>query len=297
MISIAIPVYNYDISHLLDVLEKQISKENFSVEIIIIDDCSTNEIIKASNKIRAKQHLYAENDINYGRVATRLALATKAHYDWILFMDADVIPLKSDFISSFSKEIRLNYDLIFGGIMYTEKLDHPEHSLRWSYGKKSEAKSYIERKNLPYSSIISQHFCIRKSIAVSIFSEMDINAYGMDILFTYLFEKHKVNVLHMDNPTIHLGLEKNEEYLEKTIKGLETTYQLERQGLIPINYRPVQQKSLLLNKLYLSRLFLSAFSVFIKSIEDNLKTVKPNLTLFGLYKLYHYIKIKRAKYS
>ena len=212
-------------------------------------------------------------------------------------MDADVIPLKSDFISSFLKEIRPNYDLIFGGITYMEKLDHPEHSLRWSYGKKSEAKSYIKRKNLPYSSIVSQHFCIQKSLAVSIFSEMEIKAYGMDILFTYLLEKHKVNVLHIDNPTVHLGLEKNEEYLEKTIKGLETTYQLERLGLIPINYRPVQQKSVTLSKLYVTSLFLAVFSVFHKSIESNLKSAKPNLILFGLYKLYHFIKIKRAKYS
>ena len=297
MISIAIPVYNYNISDLLDVLEQQIRKEKVPVEIIVLDDCSTDETLKTTNKTRAKPYTYIENTINQGRVATRLALAKKAHYDWILFMDADVIPLKSDFISSFLKEIRPNYDLIFGGITYMEKLDHPEHSLRWSYGKKSEAKSYINRKNLPYASIVSQHFCIRKSVAVSIFSEMEIKAYGMDILFTYLLEKHRVTVLHIDNPTVHLGLEKNEEYLEKTIKGLETTYQLERLGLIPINYRPVQQKSVTLSKLYVTSLFLAVFSVFHKSIESNLKSAKPNLILFRLYKLYHFIKIKRAKYS
>ena len=297
MLSIAIPVYNHDISQLLEHLERELSEGDIISEIIIMDDSSTDISLKSNNKNRAKQYLYLENTTNLGRVATRLALAKEAHYDWILFMDADVIPLKSDFISSILKEIDQEQDLIFGGITYTEELNHPEHSLRWLYGKKSESKSCIERKNLPYASVVSQHFCIRKSVAVSIFSEMKIKAYGMDILFTYLLEKHQVNVVHINNPTVHLGLEKNEEYIEKTMKGLETTYHLERQGLIPINYRPVQQKSVTLSKLYVTSLFLAVFSVFIKSIESNLKSAKPNLILFRLYKLYHFIKIKRAKYS
>lgn len=293
MLSIAIPVYNYSISDLLDVLEEQICKESVAIEIIIIDDCSTDETTRKSNEIRAKHYQYLENDTNLGRVATRLALSRKASYPWILFMDADVIPLKTDFLSSFLKELNFNYDLIFGGITYTEKLDDLQYSLRWSYGKRSEAKSLVKRKSLPYASIISQHFCIRKSLAVSVFSDMDIKAYGLDILFTYLLEKNKTNVLHIYNPTVHLGLEKNEEYLKKTINGLQTTYRLECQGLIPKSYRPVQQKSRLLSKLFITSIFEPLFSLFLNNIERNLTSIKPNLTLFGLYKLYHYQRIKR----
>mgnify|MGYP000232582310 CR=1 FL=1 len=66
-------------------------------EILVLDDASTDKQCSSENKkINALDHCsYLENEKNIGRTATRNILAKKAKYDWLLFLDADVIPLNT----------------------------------------------------------------------------------------------------------------------------------------------------------------------------------------------------------
>ncbi|RZS91887.1 glycosyltransferase family 2 protein [Aquimarina brevivitae] len=292
MVSILIPVYNYDISQLLEKLEQELVGLDVTTEIIILDDCSTDERLKAQNKSRAKHHIYLENNSNLGRVATRLKLAKQAQFECLLFLDADVLPVYPNFISKFLSVNSHKYDLIFGGIVYAKDPPESEYSLRWNYGKRREAKSLVERIKQPYASIISQHFFIHKETAITIFTIMDLDRYGMDILFTYLLKEHKVAILHIENPTEHLGLEKNRDYLVKTKRGLRTTYELETKGFIPKNYRPIQQKSNLISTLFLAKPLLYFISKYNTVMADRLCSKNPNLLIFDLYKLYHYLQLK-----
>ena len=79
-LSILIPTYNYDCSHLVLQLLEQQPKE---AEIIIGDDCSTKPIKEISGcRIFRPEH-------NLGRAAIRNALAREAKGEWLLFIDAD----------------------------------------------------------------------------------------------------------------------------------------------------------------------------------------------------------------
>ena len=89
-ISVIIPCYNVEnyIKKCLDNLENKL--QNFDYEIILVDDCSTDntkEIIKSI--IKSKKIIFLENEENHGAGYSRNLALQKAKYDYISFIDAD----------------------------------------------------------------------------------------------------------------------------------------------------------------------------------------------------------------
>lgn len=295
MLSILIPVYNYDAQLLVKTLHRQAEKANTTFEILLADDCSTDQQIKMQNKSckslsNCRLFEFSENK---GRTFTRNFLAKKATYDWLLFLDADVLPKKDDFIKQFLVHPDL-YDLIFGGITYRSETPERNKILRWKYGKERETKSVEERQKTPYLSIISGAFLCRKKLFLTVNQYLK-NAYGLDIFFIRQLKEKKAHVLHIDNPVYHLGLEKNKAFIAKTKNGLDTLVSLENQGKINSTERPIQLAYHKIIRLHLSAAFSRLIQLFQQPIERNLCSKKPSLVLFDLYKLGHYIKLKKKR--
>ena len=104
MLSILIPTYNYNTLLLVKTLQQQAIESKVVFEILALDDASTDKQCSVENKkINALDHCsFLENEKNIGRTATRNILAKKAKYDWLLFLDADVIPLNHDYIETYA---------------------------------------------------------------------------------------------------------------------------------------------------------------------------------------------------
>lgn len=292
MLSILIPTYNYNITGLVESLSKQLKNGLFPFEILVFDDCSSNmEITKANKSIEKLANCYyLQNTENKGRTATRKALAEKAQYNWLLFMDADVLPKNKDFIQKFKIENQ-TADVVFGGISYEETPPKNDKLLRWKYGKAREAKPVLEREKMPFLSLISGCILIKKInfIKANAFHK---NVYGADVIFAQNLEKQNITVLHIDNPVIHLGLESNESFISKTKKGLDSLLYFEKEGLIPKDYRPIQKAFLSLKRNYFLKLFIFTIKTFKTQIEKNLKGKKPSLFLFDLYRLHYFSQLK-----
>ena len=98
MLSILIPTYNYNTLLLVKTLQQQAIKSKISFEIIVLDDASSDtQSSIENNKINTLEHCtYIESEKNLGRTATRNILAHKAKFNWLLFLDADVIPLNHE---------------------------------------------------------------------------------------------------------------------------------------------------------------------------------------------------------
>ena len=90
MISVCIPVYNYDIRPLAVQLSEEAGKAAFEPEIIFLDDGSDihyrtlNSQVSAIPKVR-----YLELEVNRGRSAVRNILGREANHPWLLFLDCD----------------------------------------------------------------------------------------------------------------------------------------------------------------------------------------------------------------
>ena len=294
MLSILIPTYNYDITSLVAVLYKQLEEVSYAYEIIVVDDASTKEELMVKNRtIKQYPHCTCIELLeNKGRTATRNFLAQKANYAWLLFMDADVLPKKNTFIQTFNLENTLA-DVVFGGISYENNPPEKSKMLRWKYGRAREAKTVSTRKKMPYLSIISQCFLIKKKVFLQANTFFE-NTYGMDVLFSRNLENLNVQVLHIDNPIIHYGLETNTSFILKTKKGLETLSKLEKERKIPNNYRPIQKAYVALQKRKLGGVFGFAITGLEFLILKNLNSRNPSLLLFDVLKLNYYLKIKKS---
>ncbi|NQX78481.1 glycosyltransferase [Gilvibacter sp.] len=293
MLSILIPTFNTAIGELLQELHRQIQADQLPARVLIYDDASSDQVIASQNKEQANAlgFEYLSNTENLGRTATRSKLAEAAKTDWLLFLDADVMPARKDYLKSMLADIHDDWNVIFGGIEYAATPPKREQMLRYVYGKKREAKSAVQRAENPHF-IISQSLCITKSMFQKC-NTITAKGYGLDNLFSNNLKKQKARVKHTDNPVVHLGLESSDTFLEKSLAGIQTTMELEAQGKLEADLRPIQRVYNRLKKFGLTGVFLALSNAFSGAIVKNLKSNKPSLLLFDVYRMNHLIKLKK----
>jgi len=292
MLSILIPVYNYDITSLVSILIYQLKNESVDFEIIVADDCSTDKFIFQKNKT----FLIEENNIffipltkNIGRSAIRNLLAVKANYDNLLFLDADVIPKYETFISSYLKFLNTDYDIIYGGIVYDETKPDNNQILRWKYGKERESVDLNERKKKPYINFLTLNFLIKKSVSqVLKFNEEIPNLRCEDTLFSLEAKNKKIRVDHIDNVTIHLGLETNEIFLRKSLESIEVRQSFIKDAILETDYTKITWLASRIKKMKIGFIFPPFFRMTKKFFEKNILSGTPSMLYFDLYRLGYY---------
>lgn len=297
MISILIPNYNYDCQNLVQVLIEEIKELDTPIEIIIADDASTNsQLLQIYNEIQQSEYVrILKNDDNYGREKTRSILAKNAKFNYLLFLDADVLPKQNNFIKNFIDVILKQNDaqVIFGGIAYAAKPKNPDLWLRWLYGKVNEEKSLTTRKKDKYRSIVTGAICIQKNLFLK-YNTLLIDLYGLDITLAYQFKKAKLNVIHIENPVLHFGLESNATFLQKTKEAWKSVILLENKGLISRDFKKVQQVYLNIEKIGLANFFKSLFKLSQVSLEKNISGKNPKLFLFTIYRMLYFCYLKKT---
>jgi len=288
MLSILIPTYNYNVEALVAELHAQTTACNIEFEIICYDDGSKNlELIAANESINSlKDTNYKVLGSNIGRSSIRNLLAKDAKYDLLLFLDADVIPVKKDFISKYLNSVTDSTNIIYGGIRYQEESPKKAHLLRWVYGRKREALPVTKRNKNIYLSFLTLNFIIRKTIFDSVSFNEDIpNLRNEDTLFSFNLKQAKIALSHIENPVYHLGLEDSNIFLKKSIESQDAMNQFLDEGLIDIKYTLITKTIYRLKKIKLDRLFSMTYPFTEKLFVTNLLSSKPSLFIFDLYKL------------
>jgi hypothetical protein len=285
MISVLIPVFNYKVQPLVDCLILQLTTENIHWEISLSDDCSRFEYKKEnSNYIRSLLDLpvyYFEQSVNIGNGSNRNFLISKANYDWILFLDVDVLPVHSNFIAIYIKYFTEYNYIIAGDILYDESNKMPK-LLRWVYGIKKEQQSLKERSENTNLHARGANFAIKKNVAQSFPFPILHEKYGfIDTRFFLQFSMDKIKMI--ENPVFHLGIESNDIFLNKTKMAVANALYLfkKRDGF-------ANQISIVAfyKRIYLLKWFLGiGYCLTNKFIEKNILSDKPSIHFFELYKL------------
>lgn len=288
MLSILIPTYNYNISALVEKVHKQVKQLDVTFEILCYDDGSTDKnVIAANEEINSLENTkYIILEKNIGRSAIRNLLAKEASFDWLLFLDADVLPKNDDFIALYLKSITEKSQVIYGGILYTEKKPNNNHLLRWVYGRKREALPTEKRNKDIYLSFLTLNFLIKKDVFKQVSFDEDIpNLRHEDTLFSYHLKLNTINIAHIENPAYHLGLEKSSTFLNKSIESVDALKLFLKQDLIPENYTLITRVFFKLKKVRLHYLLAFIYKTFKGFFENNLLSKKPSLYVFDLYRL------------
>lgn len=287
MISICIPIYNTNVTTLVSDLIKQATNIQVDYEIILLDDASDDENIKAVNKSLANKHvLFFENEKNMGLARTRNKLGRLATHPYILFIDSDAGMYKNDFLQDYIQKCDEN-NVIFGGCIYSDRCPSPEFILRWKYGKNRE-----EGLGKYFSCF---NFIIPKNIFLENQFKEDLRQYGYeDTLFGLNLKNKDIPILFIGNPLFHNGLDKSSIYLSKIRLSIENLIRI-----VPSLRAIDQENSIkllkyynLIERFYLRNLINTAFSLLKKKIESNLNSKKPYLWVLDLYKLGYLCRLK-----
>ncbi len=263
----------------------QCKKAAIDFEIIVFDDASVNQF--DNEKINQLENCsYKVLDHNIGRCAIRNLLAETAKYDWLLFLDADVLPENDLFIAKYIKAIQENkYQIIIGGYKYEDKKPSDNKVFRWKYGGNREYATAEMRNANPYHYIFSGNLLTQKPIFLESNFQGRENFYGMDVYFSYKIFENKYSILHIDNFIFHLGLESNQQFFDKSLKAVESKLHLctKFPGLLEVS--PLLQHYLWLKKFKLTWLCKFGFKIFSPLMKKQILSSNPNLFLFDVYRL------------
>jgi len=284
MLSVLIPTYQWNCFPLVESIYQQTSKENIPFEIIVLDDASGCNDIHLNEKINSLSHCSFEIlPHNLGRSAIRNLLASRAKYNWLLFLDADVTPCKGDFIKNYLLQLKkLNTDIIIGGIKYKAST---HKTLRQSFGEQREAIDAEKRNKEPFRYFFTANFLIKKEIFKSVSFDENIKEYGYeDLLFSIDTKNESFDIEHINNPVYHLGIDNDNVFMDKTKQSLENLKN------IIINKESNFEEIKLVKVVNKFRFFGNTISQF-NSFFEKMALKKQSLFFFDLFKLSYLFKI------
>ena len=240
MLSVLIPTYNYNTFFLVKEMHQQLILEDIPFEIICLDDGSKSPLNTQNNDInKLSFSSFKSLEKNIGRSAIRNLLAKKAMYNWLLFLDADVVPAKSNFIKKYLNCFKKDRTVFCGGLLYEDKKEN-FRLLRYKYGKRHEEISVEKRIENPEKFFFTSNFLIQKAIFADVIFEEKLTQYGReDLLFSLQLIKKGYQIEHISNEVYHLGLDKNDLFVSKTKKAMENLVFIDKQTLIDTKEMPL----------------------------------------------------------
>jgi glycosyltransferase involved in cell wall biosynthesis len=291
MISLLIPVYNYDIVALVHSMKSAMGKVPEFGEILIGDDGSSSEYREKYMSLEGDGVKVISSEKNIGRAAIRNRLALEAKGDFLLFIDADaMLPGTAEAYMLKWLPMMTISRVLCGGVLYHDSAPgDPDKLLRWKYGKIKEQRKAAERNKHPHASFSTFNVMIDKSVFSKIRFNEELKQYGHeDTLLGYQLKKAGIDILHIDNGLMHEGLESNKDFLNKTKLGIEN---------LSILYDNVTDKKAFsetvrvlrvykrLNFFRLTRIMAKIFIMYRDRMEIRLDSSNISLRLFGFYKM------------
>lgn len=301
MLSVNIPVYNIDVMPLVKQLVLQAEKLGIGFEIRVYDDGSVDDIKQKNRQIQQLPGvIYRELSVNLGRAAIRNLLGAESVFDFLLFIDADSLPVAGNYLQQYIENAKHNF-VVCGGTAYT-KLQPEEKGefLRWFYGTNREAINAAQRNSAKGFIITSNNFLIEKRVFEKIRFRENIGVYGHeDTLLGYDLFKNGISILHIDNPVLHTGLENAPVFISKTQLALKSLYRINT-VILAGDTVFIRQVNFLNRYSSITRFVPAGFfrlfyHLFHSLIEFNLKSRIPILFLFDLYKLSYYAILEKKE--
>ena len=290
-LSVLIPTYNCDCSHLVHQLQLQLPQDG---EIIVGDDCSTDRDLTQKNKaattLSGCRFFQAEH--NLGRAAIRNALAREAKGEWLLFIDADAEVRSPSFIADYMAATEERTALVVcGGTGNLALCPRPEARLRYDYEVAAEKRFTVEFRNrFPYAQFTTFNFLVRRDLFLSIGFDEHCKTYGHeDTLFGLQLKQQGIAIKHIYNKLTHLGLEDADVYLAKTETALRSLASMDVRQREHVR---VSALALRLKRWHLLGLVRVLFQVCKPLLRANLLGKHPNQKIFAFYKIGAYAQFE-----
>lgn len=283
MISVCVPVYNYNVTQLAMKLSKQAHYADFPVEILFLDDGSDPNYQFYNGSLSRLNHIRFVSQQNQGRSRTRNNLAKMALGEYLIFMDSDC-DVPDDFIQKYRAHAQPGC-VVVGGLRYHARPYDPSLWLRWKVGVKREVRSLKQRQSDPYSSFLSSNFMVPKNLMSKMAFDEKMKGYGHeDTLFGWALKRQDIPIVHIDNAVYHLGIDRADVYLKKLEQSIDNLVLIGDRQEMAAGFK-LFRYYLLLKKAGLIRLFTQLFHTVGPALKQRFLKGSDALLLLDLYKL------------
>jgi len=293
LISICIPIYNFNVVDLIVTIINQGEESKKQFEIICIDDGSNKETLELNAEINSHKSVnYQILKKNIGRSKIRNLFLENANYENLLFIDCDCSIQSENFLEKYFEQ--LNNQVVYGGRKHHDNPPKNENKkLRWLYGIKKEDQNFNYRVKNPYHCFRSNNFLIKRTILSQIRFNEKIKTYGHeDTLLSLELKNNKVAIFQINNPVFHEGIEDTSIFLEKTKSAIKNLVLLEKNIQDTSSIKLIKTYNLI-DKLKLTWLIFPLSKTISKILERQLLSSKPSLIIFDLYKLIYFLREKQ----
>ncbi|MDI1255172.1 MAG: glycosyltransferase [Flavobacterium sp.] len=286
MLSILIPIYNYNVLPLVTELYKQCAENNIAFEILCQDDASESIHNLENEKVNALPYCsFVSLQKNIAHRENRNSLAEQAKYAYLLFIDGDSIIIKSDYIKNYIANLH-RFEIVYGGRLHPEKCPSKVQQLRWKYGRFIEDKRTSERKKAPYQSLLFNNTVILKDCFDKVKFDRKMKKYGHDdTQLSYQLSLLHTTIIHIENPVEHGDIDTNAIYVAKTKSSLENLKALYDEHKIEPSFVKLLKLYDFLKKTGLIIGVRFFYSIFNKPIYRNLVSGNASMFLFNLYRI------------
>lgn len=218
-LSILVPYYRDDPSALLESLAAQIGGRG-DIEILIYDDGTGDTDLNTKLSAIVTTLDVPVNlliaDGNLGRSFARNALTQHARAPWVLFLDADMLPVTPHFVADYVALINAETaDIIFGGFEVPQSVSDPHRELHRAFSEVSDCLSLQARQERGPQYVCSSNLCVRKTVLETEGFDPGFSGWGWEDSEWAARVTRQFALLHADIPALHLGLETTETLLRR----------------------------------------------------------------------------------
>lgn len=289
VLSILIPVFDYDCAQLVADFLRKGEEEGVSLEIILGDDHSertdTLAVLERLSRLPGVRVLRSNERL--GRARNRNRMAEAARGEWLLFVDCDAAVPEAFSLKAYI-EAGEQAPVVCGGLRHPDVNPCPAATLRYKYEREADQRrAAIFRQEQPYAQLSTFSLLVRRSVFMDIRFDDACTEYGYeDTLFGAELQRRNIPVLHIDNHLLHMGLEPNAVFLSKTETAMRTLRRIEDKMQGHSRLLATVDK---LRRLHLVPLVQLGWPCTRRLLRANLLSAHPSLFVFHAYKLGYFL--------
>ena len=218
-ISILVPTYMDDPTPLISALAE--CEKIDQAEFILFDDGGkAPESTKAAKELASLQPFpirIVSSSKNLGRSGARNRLLQHARNNWVLLLDADMLPDDTKFLSNYIAEIERHNapKLVVGGFSLKQATLNHEFALHRWQAEQSECVPADIRSTEPGRYVFTSNVMAHTDLFEEIPFDESFTGWGWEDVDWGLRIAKAYPIIHLDNTATHLGLDTDENLMRK----------------------------------------------------------------------------------
>ena len=218
-LSICVPAYKDDASQLINALSQLDGADQCT--LIVFDD-GTGDSVLTENLISAVSGFSGPARLetskrNLGRSHARNRLVARAEADWLLLLDADMLPDDDQFLRRYLNALTAAEDpaLIAGGFTLKQAKASANQHLHFAQAAASDCLTAAERSKAPGRYVFTSNILVHRQVLEQIGFDEGFSGWGWEDVDWGLRVADHFPILHIDNTATHLGLEQDAVLVDK----------------------------------------------------------------------------------